>query len=197
VPAGRVEIPFTRAHWEARFVAPRVPMARGWLRQLDSKYNALFYDGSLTAATYHTWLLERGITYVALPDVELDPSAVAEARLLRAGLPYLEPVWQDQHWRVWLVTDSTGLVQGPARLTELGISSVAVTFQRPGMATVLVHFTPYWRLSEGKACVFRAADGWTGILTESPGTVRLSARLSVDGLTRASALDCPPDQRVH
>jgi hypothetical protein len=197
VPAGRVEIPFTRSHWEARFVAPDVMMARGWLRQLDSKYNALFYDGTLNADTYHEWLLDRGITYVALPDVELDPSAVEEAELLRSGLPYLEPVWQDQHWKVWLVTDSTGLVQGPARLTELGISSVAVNFDRPGMATVLVHFTPYWRLSEGNACVFRAAGGWTGILTESPGTVRLSARLSVDGLTRASALDCPADQRVH
>ncbi|WP_231861419.1 MULTISPECIES: hypothetical protein [Frankia] len=196
VPAGRVEVPFTRAHWEARFVAPSVPMARGWLRQLDSKYNALFYDGSLDAETYHEWLLARGIRYVALPDVELDPSAVAEAKLLRAGLPYLELAWANPHWKVWLVTDSAGLVQGPASLTELGVSSVAVRFRTPGIATVLVHYTPYWRLSEGRACVFRAAGGWTGILTEASGPVRLSARLSVDGLTRASALDCPVDQRI-
>nr|WP_157468715.1 hypothetical protein [Frankia sp. QA3] len=196
VPAGRVEVPFTRAHWEARFVAPSVPMARGWLRQLDSKYNALFYDGTLNAETYHEWLLARGIRYVALPDVELDPSAVAEAKLLRAGLPYLELAWQNPHWKVWLVTDSAGLVQGPASLTELGVSSVAVDFRTPGVATVLVHYTPYWRLSEGRACVFRAAGGWTGILTEASGPVRLSARLSVDGLTRASALDCPVDQRI-
>ncbi|MCM3925434.1 hypothetical protein ND748_27665 [Frankia sp. AiPs1] len=196
VPAGRVEVPFTRAHWEARFVAPSVPMARGWLRQLDSKYNALFYDGSLNAETYHEWLLARGIRYVALPDVELDPSAVAEAKLLRAGLPYLDLAWANPHWKVWLVTDSAGLVQGPASLTELGVSSVAVHFRTPGVATVLVHYTPYWRLSEGRACVFRAAGGWTGILTEASGPVRLSARLSVDGLTRASALDCPVDQRI-
>ncbi|ABD13733.1 MULTISPECIES: hypothetical protein [Frankia] len=196
VSAGRVEIPFTRAHWEARFVAPSVPMARGWLRQLDSKYNALFYDGTLNAETYHEWLLARGIRYVALPDVELDPSAVAEARLLRAGLPYLDLAWQNAHWKVWLVTDSPGLVQGPASLTELGVSSVAVDFHAPGVATVLVHYTPYWQLSGGTACVFRAAGGWTGILTESSGPVRLSARLSVDGLTRASALDCPVGQRV-
>ncbi|WP_235826335.1 hypothetical protein [Candidatus Frankia alpina] len=196
VPAGRVEVPFTRAHWEARFVAPSVPMARGWLRQLDSKYNALFYDGSLNAETYHEWLLARGIRYVALPDVELDPSAVAEAKLLRAGLPYLELAWHNPHWKVWLVTDSAGLVQGPASLTELGVSSVGVDFRTPGVATVLVHYTPYWRLSAGRACVFRAAGGWTGILTEASGPVRLSARLSVDGLTRASALDCPVDQRI-
>jgi hypothetical protein len=197
VPAGRVEVPFTRAHWEARYVAPHVPMARGWLRQLDSKYNSLFYDGTLDSQTYHDWLLQRGITYVALPNVELDPSAVAEDKLLRGGLPYLAPVWHDQNWRVWLVTDSTGLVQGPAALTELGVSSVAVRFAHPGVATVLVHFTPYWAISEGAACVFRAAGGWTGILTQSAGPVRLSARLSIDGFTRASALDCPADQRVH
>ena len=196
VPAGRVEVPFTRAHWKARYVAPSVPMARGWLRQLDSKYNALFYDGTLNAQTYHQWLLARGIRYVALPDVDLDPSAVAEAKLLRAGLPYLDLAWQDAHWKVWIVTDSPGLVWGPASLTELEVSSVAVDFRSPGIATVLVHYTPYWRLSEGRACVFRAAGGWTGILTETSGPVRLSARLSVDGLTRASALDCPVGHRI-
>ncbi|WP_372511847.1 hypothetical protein [Frankia umida] len=196
VPAGRVEVPFTEAHWEARYVAPSVPMARGWLRQLDSKYNSLFYDGTLSAATYHRWLLARGIRYVALPDVDLDPSAVAEAALLRAGLPYLDLAWQDAHWKVWLVKDSPGLVQGPASLTELGVSSIGVDFRSPGIATVLVHYTPYWRLSQGQACVFRAAGGWTGIVTESSGPVRLTARLSVDGLTRASALDCPVDQRI-
>jgi hypothetical protein len=198
VPAGRVEIPFTRSHWEAAFVAPSVPLARGWLRQLDSKYNALFYDGTLDADSYREWLTRRGIRYIALPDVALDSSAVAEAALLRSGLPYLERAWSNEHWTVWLFTESEGLVHGPAELTELGVSSVEVTFRRPGMATILVHYTPYWRLTDGaEACVFRAADGWTGILTESPGPVRLTARLSVDGLTRASALDCPADTRIH
>ncbi|WP_018636283.1 membrane protein [Parafrankia elaeagni] len=197
VPGGRVEIPFTRSHWEARYVPPRVPMTRGWLRQLDSKYNALFYDGTLSAATYHEWLLARGVTYVALPNVELDPAGVAEAELLRSGLPYLELAWRNADWTVWLVRDSPGLVHGPATLTELDVSSVAVSFAHPGVATVLVHYTPYWQITEGDACVFRAAGGWTGILTQSSGAVRLSARLSVDGLTRASALDCPADQRLH
>ncbi len=198
VPAGRVEIPFTRSHWEAAFVAPSVPLARGWLRQLDSKYNTLFYDGTLTADTYRAWLTRRGIRYVALPNVPLDSSAVAEAELLRSGLPYLERAWSNENWTVWLFTGSEGLVRGPAELTELGVSSIEVTFREPGMATVLVHYTPYWQLMDGgQACVFRAADGWTGILTESAGPVRLSARLSVDGLIRSKALDCPADTRLH
>jgi len=197
IPAGRVEIPFTKAHWEARYVAPHAEMARGWLRQLDTKDNALFYDGTLTADSYHDWLLARGVTYVALPNVPLDASGQAEARLLRSGLPYLDLAWHDTNWTVWIVTDSSGLVRGPATLTELGVSSVAVDFRSPGVATVLVHYTSLWSITEGDVCVFRAAGDWTGILAQSPGPVRLSARLSVDGLTKASALDCPPDQRVH
>jgi len=198
VAPGRVEIPLTRSHWEASFVAPSVPLARGWERQLDMEYNGLFYDGTLTPQTYHDWLLRRGIRYVALPDVSLDSSAAAEGALLRAGLPYLREVWSDPHWRVWLVTDSTGLVTGPATLTRLGVSSLQVDFSAPGLATVLVHFTPYWAVDgDGDACVFQAADGWTGILTDAAGPVSLSARLSVGGLTRASSLGCPAATRAH
>jgi hypothetical protein len=197
VPVGRVEVPFTQAHWEARYVAPKVPMARGWLRQLDSKYNSLFYDGTLNAKTYHDWLLARGVTYVALPDVPLDPSAQAEAALLRSGLPYLQLGWSNAHWKIWIVTDASGLVQGPAQLTELGVSSMAVNFDKPGLATVLVHYTSFWSITEGNACVFKAAGNWTGILASEAGPVRLGTHLSVDGLTHASELDCPTDQRVH
>ena len=32
-------------------MAPRFPLARGWERQLDIKYNHLFYGGALTPAT--------------------------------------------------------------------------------------------------------------------------------------------------
>ena len=79
--AGRLEIPFTRVHWEARWVAPSIPLARGWERQLDVARNAVFYanagrDGApLTAARYATWLHENAVRWVALPDVRLDYSA--------------------------------------------------------------------------------------------------------------------------
>jgi hypothetical protein len=198
VPAGRVEIPMTRSHWEARFVAPTVPLARGWERQLDMQYNALFYDGTLTSSSYHKWLLHRGIRYVALPNVALDSSAQQEAKLLATDPSYLRRAWADKDWTVWLVTDSPGLVSGPASLTELGVNSLGVDFTQPGVATVLVHYTPYWQLETGQACVFQAADGWTGILTSAAGPVRLEAKLSVNGLlTRPRGLDCPADPRVH
>ena len=40
--AVRVEVPFTRLHWESVYVARDVPLARGWVTQLDVKYNPLF-----------------------------------------------------------------------------------------------------------------------------------------------------------
>ena len=116
-PAGRVEIPFTRRHYEAAFVAPSVPLARGWERQLDMKVNSLFYEpGQLNAETYRAWLLDTGVRHVALADVALDPSAHAEAALIRAGQPYLRLAWRSLHWTVWEVVGSPGLVSGPAEV---------------------------------------------------------------------------------
>ena len=82
----RVEVPFTRLHWEAVHVARSTSLARGWETQLDVKYNALFRagaDAKLTAGSYRAWLAREGVHYVALPDVALDPTGRAEAKLIR------------------------------------------------------------------------------------------------------------------
>ena len=91
-PPFRVEIPFTPIHWEAYAVAPRFPLARGWERQLDIKYNQLFYGGPLTPATYDAWLHQLAVRFVAVPDAQLDYSARKEAALIDRGLPYLRLV---------------------------------------------------------------------------------------------------------
>ena len=111
----RVEIPFTENHWEARHVAPQIPLARGWERQLDRRFGALFYDGALDAARYRRWLDERAVAFVALPDVALDAAGRDEARLIAAGLPFLRPVWRNAHWRVFAVARAAPLAAGPGR----------------------------------------------------------------------------------
>ena len=40
----RIEIPFTRSHWEGAEIALHTPLARGWLRQLDTGRNPIFYQ---------------------------------------------------------------------------------------------------------------------------------------------------------
>ena len=79
-PPFRVEIPFTKFHWEAYDVAPRFPLARGWERQLDIKYNHLFYGGALTPATYEAWLHKLAVRFVAVSDAQLDYSAPRRRR---------------------------------------------------------------------------------------------------------------------
>jgi hypothetical protein len=174
----RVEIPFTENHWEAARVAPHIPLARGWERQLDRRYGALFYDGPLTAARYRAWLDEHAVAYVALADVALDYAGRDEARLVERGLPYLRPVWRDAHWRVFAVRDPVALVQGPAhgpiRLTADGF---ALTAPRPGAALVRVRHSRWWRVTAGRACVRRGPGGMTAIRVFAAGPVRVQARL--------------------
>jgi hypothetical protein len=174
----RVEIPFTANHWEAAYVAPRIPLARGWERQLDRRYGALFYDGSLDAARYRAWLDEHAVAYVALPDAELDASARDEARLIERGLPYLRPVWHDAHWRVFAVRRPASLVEGAATTIDLGPDGFAIDARRRGIALVRVHHSRWWTVTRGHACVERAPGDMTRLRVLAAGTIRVQARLT-------------------
>ncbi len=157
----RVEVPFTRLHWEAVHVARSTSLARGWETQLDVKYNALFRAGDaakLTPRRYRAWLAREGVHYVALPDVALDPTGRAEAKLIRRGLPFLRPVFRDRHWEVFEVLHTPGLTNGVASLTRLGPQSFTLRARGPGFTFVRVRYTPYWRIARAPAAS-RARSG--------------------------------------
>ena len=46
----RVEVPLTRSHWEAALLAPTVSLARGWEKQLDTRFDGVLLAPGLTAA---------------------------------------------------------------------------------------------------------------------------------------------------
>ncbi|MGC2373357.1 MAG: hypothetical protein WA484_05750 [Solirubrobacteraceae bacterium] len=98
-----VEVPLTKAHWEAAHLAGHddISLARGWERQLDTRYASLFYRSPLTAAAYRAWLAENRVRYVALPDVPLDKAGAVEGALIARGLPYLQELWHSRHWRLY------------------------------------------------------------------------------------------------
>ncbi len=171
-PPFRVEVVLTDLHWEALYVAPRFPLARGWERQLDVGENPLFYAGTLSASAYHAWLRRLAVRFVALPDAPLDPSARGEARLIGAGLPYLRLALRARHWRVYAVRDATPLASGPARVTAIGPDSLTLRARAPGRVLVRVRFTPYWRLTASSGCVAPAGD-FTALRLRRAGTVRL------------------------
>jgi hypothetical protein len=175
---GRVEIPFTSGHWEAAYVAPHVPLARGWERQLDMNDNPLFYKkGLLTPASYREWLNDSGVSWIALPDVALDYSARAEAKLITANQHYLKLVWQNQHWRLWKVIGSPGMATGPARLVSVRPDQIVVNAAKAGTTTIRVRYTPAWNIISGPACVGPARGPWTEVISSGSGQIVIGTTL--------------------
>jgi hypothetical protein len=176
----RIEIPFTRSHWEAAEVAPHFPLARGWERQADIERNGLFYDGVLNPITYATWLTERGVRFVALPDAKPDYSAYTERALIETGLPYLKLAARLDHWRVYRVTlpHPTVVPRDGADISlgRVGVDYVKLNVGRPGEATVRVAWSPYWRAKN--ACVERDG-GWTRVAARRPGPLRITMDFSL------------------
>jgi hypothetical protein len=177
----RVEVVPTRNRAEARWVADRTPIARGWERQLEQHDDAVFYErgGSSSAARYRAWLSGNAISYIALPDAPLDYSAHAEARLVRSSPGYLREVWRSRHWRLFAVIGARPLAERPSVLMALGSDSFTLRAPRAGVFTVRVRFTPYWALARGLGCVRRAAEDWTQVQTRGAGSVRVAIDFSL------------------
>ena len=175
----RIEIPFTTSHWEGTEIAPTMALARGWLRQLDTGFNPIFYKGPLNALTYASWLSENAVRYVALPDAKPDKSTYVERALIERGLPYLRLRWRSRHWRVYEVLLPAPFVvpRGDANiaLARLGSDRLVLRVRRPGEALVRVRWTPYWYAHGG--CVER--DGaWTRVIAPRRGRLLLTTRFA-------------------
>ena len=178
MPIGRLEIPITHNHWEAAYVAPTVPLARGWERQLDRRDNNLFYRRPLTAANYRAWLDRLGTRWVAVPDARLEGASWPESFLIRNGLPYLKPIWRNRHWQLFAVSHPAPLVRGPGRLSSLETDSFTLQVDRPGRLLVRVHWQPYWALARGQGCVYPSGD-WTAVRSATPGTVHITTAFAI------------------
>ena len=175
----RIEVPFTRLHQEATYVAERFPIARGWERQLDIELNPIFYRRSLSAAEYDRWLHANSIRYVALPDVAFDYSGRAEAALVARGEPHLQPVWRNAHWRVFAVAAPRPPADPPATLTAIGAQGFTLRFAGAGTSAVRIRFSRYWALMRGHGCVERAPGGFTRVSSTAAGTVVVGIRFSL------------------
>jgi hypothetical protein len=177
----RIEVPPTSNHWEAAYLAPSFGLARGWLRQLDTTRDDIFYDEGLSQRRYQSWLRSNGVRYVALPDAHLDYSARAERALILSAPAYLRLRWASTHWRVYEVANPGPLVvgrgAGRGRLLHFDTDSFVVGVSRPGRFVVRVHYTPFWSIASGPACVDQAGD-WTELRVSRPGRVRVGIDFS-------------------
>jgi hypothetical protein len=191
----RIEIVPTLRHWEVAEVAPEIPIARGWWRQLDMDYNPLFYDGTLDAATYREWLDREAVSYVAVPRGELDHAGVDEAALIAGGLPYLELDRVLADWTVYEVVDPQPIVAGPGTLLEYGADDLVIRIDEPGTLHVAVRASPHWKLTGNAGCLAESADGFVDITGVEPGLLRLTIDVKFSALWDGSPDGCatPPD----
>jgi hypothetical protein len=180
----RIEVPPTANHWEAAYLAPEFELARGWLRQLDTTRDRIFYgdDNRVGSGAYRAWLHDNAIRYVALPDAPLDYSSVGERRLILSAPPYLTPRWHDAHWRVYEVRDPAPMVQplagGAATVGRVGRDGFVLDVTRPGEFLVRLAFTPYWSIDRGQGCLLRRGE-WTLARATHPGVLRVTADFSL------------------
>jgi hypothetical protein len=174
-PVGRIEVVPEHSHEESLWVARGVPLARGWLRQLDTARGGLFYDGSLDADGYLHWLRSAGVSYVALPAGRLDWPAGGEAALLRRGVLGLRTVWSDRWWQLFEVSDG-GVLHGNAALVSSDRSRLVVDVPVPGQVEVALWWSR-WSSLEGPGGCIRPGDrtGWTMLSVDRPGRYVLTS----------------------
>lgn len=165
----RLEVVDPRSHGADAYLPARVPLARGWERQIDAANNPLFYRGRLNAASYRLWLSARAVGWVAVPDAALDYAAVAEARLIGQNLRYLRLRWRGAHWTLYRVTDPNPLATGAATVTGLTDDAILLRASRAGRVELR---TPFTR----SLVALDAAGNPTGCLSAGPaGTTVLRA----------------------
>ncbi len=180
-PPGRVEVVWTRSHWESALLAPSHPLARGWERQLDRRFNASVNGPSITPQAFRNWLDGLAVRWVALPNAPLDLAVTGETALVRGGLPWLREVWRSPHWRLYEVLSPKPVAQGVARATSLGPRSVTLVTDRPGSSVVHVRWNRLWRVDGVKGCAAHAANGMTRVVLDGRG----AATLSIGGITQS------------
>lgn len=175
----RVEVVPLRDHGEAAFVAPVVPLARGWSRQVDTARNDLFYDGALSAQEYQQWLRDNGVDAVALgPSTLADGGGRAERALLLIGsVQGLEKTWSDGQWTLYRFSPAEPLADLPVEVLDTDRVSVRL---RSAVATEVALKVRWsrWLSVTGPACVERDGGG-TRVRFSGPGEVVVSSQLSL------------------
>lgn len=165
----KVEVVFTRNHFEAAYVANRRPIARGWERQLDTKYNSLFYDGTLSPRTYARWLIDNDVRWVALPkSATLDYSGRDEAELIRKGLPYLDRAANFKNWEIYRVTLPDSSSSEPDFLDDDPTKGFSVKPSGWGVTQTQIRWQRFLRPSYG--CLRGSDDGYLEVVLPSRGS---------------------------
>ncbi|MDR1999179.1 MAG: hypothetical protein LBQ06_04455 [Frankiaceae bacterium] len=187
--AGRVQIPELNGHWEAVYAARELPLARGWLRQTDTKLNSdPFYGHPLNAQTYRRWLDLNGVQYVAVSNARLTGTGRRERDFIRNERPgYLSAAWSNPDWTLYAVSGFTPVADAPA--TVLSQGATAVVIEVPAGAEVTVRIRPFRWLRMGGAngqalpagACLTPGDRWITVRGGSGGPIQIGSDLRIAG----------------
>jgi hypothetical protein len=184
----RVEVVATARHYESYYLTRGEGEAipRGWYRQNDFPTNGVLYDRTLSAGAYQRWLRLMGVRYVFLPDAQLDPSARAEAALLRSGHSGLREIPIAKNFRAFELPNATPLLTlstvrpgaaalaGEARVLRETREQFWLSLPVAGTYLLRVHYSPYWRVDDpSAACVEPGPHGMTQLRVVDPGPLRV------------------------
>jgi hypothetical protein len=145
----RVEVVEPQTKGAARYVGETTPVARGWERQADVVDNPIFYDkGALNPASYHQWLDQLAVAYVAVPSAKLDFASVDEAKLIATGLPYLHLVWSNPNWKLYRVDHPAPLVRG-AQIVSMSGNQLRMQVAQPGLVPIQIRWSSHLVVLDG------------------------------------------------
>jgi hypothetical protein len=165
-------------------------LARGWETQEDNRLNSSLTEDPLSPVTYHVWLLNNAVGWVALPSESVGSNP--EYALVSGGsAPYLHRIWHDRDWQLFQVRDPTPIVERPA--TIVAGDQKSMTIQVPCKCTILVRIRyskfltarlepaqrsgPSTAAATTSATPAQVADdgyGWTAVSTPVAGRYVLS-----------------------
>ena len=135
------------------------------------------YDEALTAGDYHDWLRGNGVRWIAIPDVTLDHAGLIEQHLIDAapggGIRWLRPVWSNDDWRLFEVSDYVPIVDTPGELIEQAPDSLLIRTERPATITIRYRYSEYLTIT-GLGCVAPDPAGWIVAMLPRAGEYRLT-----------------------
>jgi hypothetical protein len=176
----RAEVVPPRDHGEASHIAPHVPLARGWSRQVDTSRNRLFYQGPLSAERYRQWLIDNAVDTVALaPGYKADRAGRGERALLLVGsVKDLRRVWSDSHWVIWRFDppDAKPIANPPVQVIATGRTTIELQSPKAAYVDLVVRWSR-WLSVDGPACLEKHGS-WTRIRFSHAGAATISSKLA-------------------
>jgi hypothetical protein len=169
----RLEVVPNGSHTADYALLNHAMLARGYLTQADSAFNAVLWSRTtLNALTYKVWLDNNAVGYVAIGNTAL--SANPEYNLVSGGrLAYLTPVWSNTNWTLYRVAGPTPIVAPPAHIRDADQAKMIIDVPRAGTLPVRIRWSKFLAVdAPGElpgATVTDDGYGWTILTAPVPG----------------------------